>query len=580
MNQLKLLLALSGTWLWLFQAIAQPVRTLIIQPAEQESVMPGVLPLPVVRKNVPDAAVYLRKILSGLHSQGYVLASADSIHRSGDTTMVWLHTGDLFRWVILRPGNVPETLLREAGYKERLVKDKPFSGTQMARLTGSILTQSENRGYPFATLRLDSLDITGTGIAAQLRYSPGPYIIFDSLEIRGSARVKPRFLETYLHIQNGQPYSEAGLQRGLRRLRQLPYLTIRQPYTVTLRNDRAYPVFYADHRPANVVDGIIGIQPNEQEANKLLVTGQLNLQLRNLFSSGKTFLLQWQQIRRASPRLDMAWEHPALLRTPLTVKAGFSLLKEDSTFLNINQQLGLTYPLSNGSLQTWVRLRSSRLGAAGTAAPAEALPSLGDTRLVTYGAGYEWNNLDDVFYPMRGAVVQFSAEAGNKTVLINTALPPEFYEGISTSSAQFSLQAEAKKFTVISRRSTLLAQARGGKLINQNLFLNELFRPGGLNSLRGFNENFFFASEYAIGTLEYRYFMEADSYLFLFYDQAWLKHDLRGSYLEDGPSGFGTGLSLTTKAGIFNFVYALGNTKDRPFGLNFSKIHFGYVSRF
>jgi outer membrane protein assembly factor BamA len=540
----------------------------------------GILPLPVVRKNVPDEAAYLRKILSGLHSKGYVLASADSIHRSDDTTVVWLHTGDLFRWVFLRPGNVPEALLREAGYKERLVKDKPFSGNQIARLTESILTQSENRGYPFAMVRLDSLNITGSGISAKLRYSPGPYIIFDSLEIRGSARVKPRFMETYLRIQNGQPYSEAGLQRGLRRLRQLPYLTIRQPYTVTLRNDRAYPVFYADHRPSNVVDGIIGLQPNEQEANKLLITGQFNLQMRNLFSSGKSLLLQWQQIRRASPRLDITWEHPAFLRTPLMVKASFSLLKEDSTFLNINQQLGLTYPLNRGSLQTWVRLRSSRLGAAGAAAPAEGFPSLGDTRLVTYGAGYEWNNLDDMFYPMRGAVIQFSAEAGNKTVLKNTALPAEFYEGITISSPQFSLLGEVKKFTAVSRRSTLLTQARGGKLINQNLFLNELFRPGGLNSLRGFNENFFFASEYAIGTLEYRYFMEADSYLFLFYDQGWLKHDLRGSYFEDGPSGFGTGLSLTTKAGIFNFVYALGNTKDRPFGLNFSKIHFGYVSRF
>jgi outer membrane protein assembly factor BamA len=555
------------------------VRTLIIQPADQETAVHSILPLPVVRKNVPDEAAYLRKILSGLHSKGYVLASADSIHRSDDTTVVWLHTGDLFRWVFLRPGNVPEALLREAGYKERMVKDKPFSGNQMARLTESILTQSENRGYPFAMVRLDSLNITGSGISAQLLYSPGPYIIFDSLEIRGSARVKPRFMETYLRIQKGQPYSEAGLQRGLRRLRQLPYLTIRQPYTVTLRNDRAYPVFYADHRPSNVVDGIIGLQPNEQEANKLLITGQLNLQLRNLFSSGKSLSLQWQQIRRASPRLDIAWEHPAFLRTPLTVKAGFSLLKEDSTFLNINQQLGLTYPLNNGSLQTWVRLRSSRLGA-GTVAPAEGFSSLGDTRLVTYGAGYEWNNLDDVFYPMRGAVVQISAEAGNKTVLKNTALPAEFYEGIIISSPQFSLLGEVKKFTAVSRRSTLLTQARGGKLINQNLFLNELFRPGGLNSLRGFNENFFFASEYAIGTLEYRYFMEADSYLFLFYDQGWLKHNLRGSYFEDSPSGFGTGLSLTTKAGVFNFVYAIGNTKERPFGLNFSKIHFGYVSRF
>jgi hypothetical protein len=37
MNQLKVLLALAGTWLLLFQAFAQPVRTLILRPAGQET---------------------------------------------------------------------------------------------------------------------------------------------------------------------------------------------------------------------------------------------------------------------------------------------------------------------------------------------------------------------------------------------------------------------------------------------------------------------------------------------------------------------------------------------------------------
>jgi outer membrane protein assembly factor BamA len=107
---------------------------------------------------------------------------------------------------------------------------------------------------------------------------------------------------------------------------------VRQAYSVTLRNDRAYPVYYLDARRANAIDGLVGLQPNEQENNRLLVTGQLNLQLRNLLGSGKSFLLQWQQIRRASPRLDITYEHPAFLRTPLTVRANFQLLKEDTTF--------------------------------------------------------------------------------------------------------------------------------------------------------------------------------------------------------------------------------------------------------
>ncbi len=560
-------------------AAAQPARTLLLQPAAGQPARSGGLPLPSVRRNVRDVAGELRQLVLGLHGQGFVLASVDSLHAAGDTTVAWLYVGDAFRWVALRPGNVPEALLREAGYKERLLRGKPFSYGQLARLEERILTGADNGGYPFATVGLDSVALTGNTVAARLRFAPGPYIIFDTLAVAGTARIKPAFLAAYLRLQKGQPYSEAGLQRAQTRLRQLPYVSVRQAYSVTLRNDRAYPVYYLDARRANAIDGLVGLQPNEQENNRLLVTGQLNVQLRNLLGSGKTFLLGWQQIRRASPRLDMTYEHPAFLRTPLTVRANFQLLKEDTTFLNVNQQLGLAYPLHRGALQTWVRLRSSRLG---TAAVSDtlALPDYGDTRLLTYGAGYEWQNLDDVFYPLRGASFSVTAEAGNKTIAKNPLLKPELYEGVPAASAQFSVQAEVRKFIPLTRRSTLLVGARGGKLINSHLFRNELFRLGGLTTLRGFNENFFFASEYGAGTLEYRYFVEPTSYLFLFYDQAWLKYKLRTDAYEDGPSGLGAGLSLTTNAGIFNFVYAVGNAKARPFGLNFSKIHFGYVSRF
>ncbi|MBD0255748.1 MAG: BamA/TamA family outer membrane protein, partial [Cytophagales bacterium] len=504
MQQKALFLRVLLALLVVFPAAAQPARTLLLRPVAGEPVRAGGLSLPLVRKNVRDVAGQLRQLVLGLHGEGFVLASVDSLHASGDTTTAWLYVGEAFRWVNLRPGNVPEALLREAGYKERLLRGEPFSYAQLARLEARILTGADNGDYPFATVGLDSVALAGNTVAARLRFAPGPYIIFDTLAVAGTARIKPAFLAAYLRLQKGHPYSEAGLQRGQAWLRQLPYVSVRQAYSVTLRNDRAYPVYYLDARRANAIDGLVGLQPNEQENNRLLVTGQLNLQLRNLLGSGKSFLLQWQQIRRASPRLDVTYEHPAFLRTPLTVRAHFQLLKEDTTFLNVNQQLGLAYPLQRGALQSWVRLRSSRLGTVAAVSDSLALPDYGDTRLLTYGLGYEWQHLDDPFYPLRGASLSISAEAGNKTIARNPLLKAELYEGVPASSAQFSVQAEVKKFIALSRRATLLIGARGGKIINRHLFRNELFRLGGLTTLRGFNENFFFASEYGAGTLEYR----------------------------------------------------------------------------
>jgi translocation and assembly module TamA len=109
--------------------------------------------------------------------------------------------------------------------------------------------------------------------------------------------------------------------------------------------------------------------------------------------------------------------------------------------------------------------------------------------------------------------------------------------------------------------------------------LSDLYRIGGLKTLRGFNENNYYASDYAIYTLEYRYFTDESSYVMLFLNQAYFDNQLNNNYT-DWPLGFGTGISFTTKAGVFQFIYALGQAKDQPINLNLSKIHFGLVSRF
>src|SRR5690606_2752159 len=80
-----------------------------------------------------------------------------------------------------------------------------------------------------------------------------------------------------------------------------------------------------------------------------------------------------------------------------------------------------------------------------------------------------------------------------------------------------------------------------GNIIGSNLFINDLFRLGGLNTLRGFNENFFFVSDYALANLELRITGGGETYFFVFYDQAVLHNTLSGN--TDYPLGSGVGMS-------------------------------------
>jgi outer membrane protein assembly factor BamA len=523
----------------------------------------------------------IRQILVQLHNKAYIQASVDSIRIQHHAVKAFFTIGEQFRWAKLKPGNLEEGMLSSIGYREKLYQNRLFSFQQVAQLEEQILRYADNRGYPFATIRLDSIQVNQQHFSASLHYEKGPYFIFDTLLLKGTARLNQRFLSAYLRMLPGQPFSQWKVDRAEKLLRQLPYISVIEPSAVTFKNERVYPHFFLDAKRTNEIDGIIGFLPNEQDENKLLITGEFNLQLRNMFSSGKNVLFKWQQIRQASPRLDIAYEHPAFLNTPLSIETSFNLLKEDTTFLSVNRQLSLSYLLNNtGKISFISGLRTSRLGKNAQYKDETQLPVYADLKLLLYGIGYKWSNLDSYFYPTRGFDLDIQAMAGNKRIGKNPFINQELYENIALNSAQFSINSVIKKYFTLFERSVLFAQISGGKVVNSQLFLNDLFRVGGLNSLRGYNENHFFASDFVLSKVEYRYFLDTTSYMFLFYDQAYVKYSLRNTHFEDTPLGTGLGVSFSTNTGIFNLIYAIGHSNDRRFGLNYSRIHFGFTSRF
>ena len=103
---------------------------------------------------------------------------------------------------------------------------------------------------------------------------------------------------------------------------------------------------------------------------------------------------------------------------------------------------------------------------------------------------------------------------------------------------------------------------------------------GGYKLLRGFDEQSILASEYAVGTLEYRYLLGLNSYMFVFTDVGWAGNNVPGYDLNSMFIGTGVGMAFETKAGIFNMSFAIGKQGSAPFDFHDTKIHLGYVSFF
>ncbi len=529
----------------------------------------------------PMAQTAIRQLINTLHQQAYLDARLDSVVLVADTLQAYVFRGEVFKWKHLHKGNLPRKIINHVGFKEKFYKNQYFLHKSISKLQNKILTYSENHGYPYAQMRLDSIQIEGHRVSAQLQYTKGPLITFDTLRIRGKVNIKRKFLAKYLRLKEGEVFSQQKVKNAERLLRQLPYLKVVKPTQTEFRAKKAFVNLFLRKRKANQINLLVGILPNEREPNTVEWMGEFDLSLQNVFGSGKNLTAKWLRPEPQSQTLNLNYTHPLLFNSYLDFQANFNLLREDTSFVNLNLGGNLLYHLKNGNkVRVSFNSRSSRVLNSSIFQNITRLPDTLDVSFVSYGIGYRLSQLDDGLFPTKGNLVDISMEVGQKNIQRNLELPEEFYQNIPLNTTQFVYKFDWQHYLPINQKTVLYWRLNAGTMVNNQLLANELFRLGGIDNLRGHNQNVFLASSFAIVNLEYRVIFDENSYLFVFYDQGWLQQKTINFFGEDTPLGFGLGLNFPTQAGIFNIVYALGQTKDLPISFNRSKIHFGFISRF
>ncbi len=97
------------------------------------------------------------------------------------------------------------------------------------------------------------------------------------------------------------------------------------------------------------------------------------------------------------------------------------------------------------------------------------------------------------------------------------------YDTVALNAYQFRIKLAAAHYFRLTRASTLKTAVNGGWFQSPSIYRNELFQIGGYRLLRGFDEESIFASRYAVGTVEYRYLLGQNSFMFAFTDLGWAK---------------------------------------------------------
>ncbi len=526
-------------------------------------------------------------LVLSLQEEGFLTAGVDRIEHKidsiakTDSLHVFIYRGEAYRWSRLHSINVDEGALSNSGFREKIYRNRPFRYNQTRRMMRKIITYYENNGYPFVSLRFDSLKTNSPMIEAGLRVEKGELFHIDSVTIRGTARITSRYLYNYIGIRPGDVYNEAVMRQISIRLKELPFLTETRPADVFLLENSTLVRLYLNDRKASSFNGIVGILPNTSNNGKLLLTGEVNLKLKNSLGRGELIDAEWRRLQQGTQSLNIKLGWPFLFNTRIGVEGAFGLYKRDTSFINVQQNIGLQYLMKGTDyLKAFFENRSSNLLSTRGLENILTLPDYADIHANLYGIEVNLTRLDYRLNPRKGYRLIARFGTGTRTIQKNPALKQELYDKLTLRSVQYNGHVDADFFIPIRNRSTFNIGVLASVINGANVFENELSRIGGNNTLRGFNEESIFASAYSILNLEYRYLLEENSFLFAFWNGAYYENKAVNRDVVDRPFGFGAGMSFETKAGIFSISYALGKQFDNPIAFKSAKVHFGITSLF
>lgn len=542
-----------------------------------------------------EAGLYLNNLPSVLQTRGFISASVDSVRYDSLSARVVLFLGERYQWAQLHTRPSDASLLEAVRWPASLPGTIDFA--TLHSWQQKILDYLEENGHPFGKVYLDSIGIDHGSVSGVLSIDQGPLYKVDSIRVYGDVKVKNEFLQRYLDLPNGSVYNKKKLQGVSQKLSEISYIKEEHPSDLTLLGSGSILNLYLKDKKNSQVNALIGFLPNSDQLSggkKLLLTVDANILLRNALGSGETIGLVWQQLQQKSPRLNLLFDQPYVFHSNFGLNFSLDMYKQDSLYLNINMNLGTSYHIGDRQSATvFLQRRQTIVSGINTNAVIQThqLPREGDVSSLNLGVGYLYSHTDFRFNPRKGNEFSVTASAGTKTIKKNNLIldlqdpsDPSFkfgqlYDTVKLKAYQFRVVTNASHYIPLGVQSTIKLAVNAGIYQSASYFRNELFQIGGFKLLRGFDEESQYVSQYAIGTIEYRYRLGLNSYFFAFGDGGWGKHLLE-TVKDHTYLGTGIGLSFETKAGIINLAWAVGKRDDTEINLRQSKVHIGFASYF
>ena len=409
-------------------------------------------------------------------------------------------------------------------------------------------------GQPFSTLQLsDVIQKNNTTLSANLIITTQEKNRqLDKIIIKGYDKFPKSYLKRFLKIQKNKTFNINSINKKALKLNNLSFASQTKPAEILFSKDSTQLYLYLKKTPSNNFDGFIGFTTNEQ-TNKLEFNGYLNLQLVNNLNYGESLYLDYKSDESEQKNFNLIANLPYLFKSPIGLETSLSITKRDSSFINTKQKASLFYQLNDKSsfyagIET---TESSNLS--------DNIENIEDYKSNFIKLKYQFKQLQNED-PLFKIKTELNAEfgSGNRQAKLN-------------NQKQNVIDFNGSHIFNLNKKNSFYVKSIIQLILSEKYLENELFRFGGINSIRGFTENSLNANNLYILNTEYRYKLSNAIFINSVIDVASFKNDNLNQ--KENLYGFGFGFGILTNAGLLRFIYANGKTEQAPFNFSNSKIH-------
>ncbi|WP_347922603.1 hypothetical protein [Pontimicrobium sp. SW4] len=428
--------------------------------------------------------------------------------------------------------------------------------TNVPYLLSKINAYLIENGYPFSSVKLDYFKkhIDNESLEAELTIKSNDERTIDKVVIKGYENFPKSYLKHYLKLKPKKTLSINSLKEKVKILNTLPFTNTTREPEILFTQDSSTVYLYLEKRKSNIFDGFLGFGTNEI-SGKLEFDGYLDLKLTNNLNYGESINLIYKSDESEQKTFNINTKAPYIFNSPIGVELNLEIFKKDSTFTTVSQSGNLFYQINNQQILY------------------AGLASIQSNNLLESNSLLNIEDYNSTFYNLQYQI--FKPQYNNLLFLNNYNFDIKLAFGDRKNNGnkvnQTLYEVNTYKIFNLNQKNSVYLRIKLQGIQSEDYFANELLRFGGINSIRGFEENSLLATLYSFINLEYRYNLSSTIYLHTITDAAYLNNSIAN--LNEKLYGFGFGIGILTKVGLLKLNYANGKNENQKFKFSNSKIH-------